>query len=122
MAKISGRFGYVGTAAAVAGITQWSLDRTVDMLETTDFSAAGAATYLPGVTRWSGSFSGYKDGTPQALGTTSISLVLSESSVSTGAWHGVANISGVHATTNFDGIVGYAYDFQGTGTCSIVTA
>jgi hypothetical protein len=122
MAKVSGRFGYVGASTSIAGINQWSLDYTVDMLETTDFSASGVAAYLPGVSRWSGSFSGYKDGTPVALASSAVvNLCLSPTSGSTGAYHGTAYISGVHPTTNFDGIVGYSYDFQGDGACSVPT-
>ncbi len=120
MAKSAGRFGYVGASTAIAGINQWSLDYTVDMLETTDFSASGVANYIPGVSRWSGSFSGYKDGVPQALASAeTVNLCLGVSSVSTTAYHGTAFISGVHPTTNFDGIVSYQYDFTGNDSCSI---
>ena len=121
MAKVSGRKGYVNTASLVTGINQWTLDYTVDMLDTTDFSASGVATYIPGVSRWSGSFSGYKDGTPQVLGTTNaITLILGEAAATN--WQGSAYINGVHATTNFDGIVQYQYDFQGTGALTTSSA
>jgi len=117
MAKIAGLSGYVGVSTAVAGINQWSLDYTADMLETTDFSASGVAAYIPGVSRWSGTFSGYKDGAPQGLGVTAaVSLVLAESASTDQRWSGLAYISGIHPTTNFDGVVGYAYDFQGTAS------
>jgi hypothetical protein len=123
MAKSAGRFGYVGASTAIAGINQWSLDYTVDMLETTDFAASGVAAYIPGVSRWSGSFSGFKDGTPQALASSAVvNLCLSPTSASTTAYQGTAFISGVHPTTNHDGIVSYNYDFQGTDSCSIPTA
>ena len=130
MTKISGVKGYVGASTAIAGITQWSLDYTIDMLETTDFSASGVAAYIPGNTRWSGTFSGYKDGAPQALATATVNLWLMESAslaiASTGTeakvWKGDAYISGVHPTTNFDGIVSYAYDFQGTASLTIPTS
>lgn len=123
MTKVSGKYGFVGASTAIAGITQFSLDYTVDMLETTDFSASGVASYIPGPTRWSGSFSGYKDGVPQSLGTVNtVALVLSETSASTTAWQGTAYISGAHPNTNFDGIVSYAYDFQGNGALTVPTA
>ena len=51
MAKVAGKTGYVKTAANVAGINQWSLDYTVDMLETTGFSASGVASYIPNISR-----------------------------------------------------------------------
>jgi len=122
MGKIAGLSGYVGVSTAVAGINQWSLDYTADMLETTDFSASGVAAYIPGVSRWSGTFSGYKDGAPQGLGvTTAVSLVLAESASAPQRWSGLAYISGIHPTTNFDGVVGYAYDFQGTASLTVPT-
>ena len=120
MSKVAGTKGYVNTASVVAGINQWSLDYTVDMLETTDFAASGVASYIPGVSRWSGTFSGYKDGVPQTLGTSSITLVLGEDAATN--WQGSAHISGVHPTTNFDGVVSYAYDFQGTGALTTASA
>ncbi len=124
MAKIAGTKGYVAigaTTSVIAGINQWSIDYTVDMLETTDFSASGIASYLPGVSRWSGTFSGYKDGVPQSLGVAnSVSVFLGESP--TTYWTGLAYISGVHPTSNFDGIVGYSYDIQGTQGLTSATA
>ena len=122
MAKIAGRSGFVAvgdSASRVVGVNQWALDYTVDMLETTDFSASGIAAYIPGVSRWSGTFSGYKDGAPQTLGmANSVSIFLAESASTN--WSGIAYISGIHPSTNHDGIVSYAYDFQ--GTASLVSA
>lgn len=122
MAKFSGAKGYVGVSTAVAGINQWSLDYTVEMLETTDYSVSGVAAYIPGGSRASGTFSGFKDGAPQGLGTVStIDLWLVESasaatpSTEAKVWKGSAYIAGSHPTSNFDGIVSYAYDFQITG-------
>ncbi len=130
MGKFSGAKGYVGASTAIAGINQWSMDYTVDMLEITDFSVSGVAAYIPGVSRWSGTFSGYKDGAPKALGTANtVNLWLIESASTTGvasteakAWTGTAYISGVHPTTNFDGIVSYAYDFTGAATLTVPTS
>lgn len=121
MAKSAGKFGYVevatasGTAAA-AGIKDWSIDYTIDPLETTDFGASGAATYITGVSRWSGGFSGYKDGVPKVIGVNSVSLVLAVTSVSTSGWMGTAFITGIHMTNAFDGVATVNYDFQGTGS------
>lgn len=129
MAKFSGAKGYVGASTAIAGINQWSMDYTVDMIETTDFSVVGVAAYIPGVNRWSGTFSGYKDGAPTGLGTTTaVDLWLIESATAAvasseaKAWKGSAYISGVHPTTNFDGIVSYAYDFQGSASLTVATS
>ena len=126
MSKFAGNKGYVGASTAIAGINQWSMDYTVDMLETTDFSASGVGSYIPGVSRWSGTFSGYKDGTPKALGTSAaVDLWLIESATAAVAsseakmWRGNAYIAGVHPTVNFDGIVSYSYDFTGTGSVTV---
>ena len=124
MAKKVGKLGYVGygdSTSVVAGVNTWSLDYTVDALETTDFSASGIATYLLGVSRWSGTFGGYKDGVPLALGTANtVSVYLGEDPDI--YWSGLAYITGVHAAVNYDGIAGYTYDFQGTGALSPASA
>lgn len=121
MTKLAGKNGYINISSSVVlGINQWSLDHTVDMLETTDFSASGIAAYIPGVSRWSGSFSGYKDGVPLALGTATVSLKLAESAATN--WQGSALISGIHVTTNHDGVVSYGYDFTGTGPITVASA
>lgn len=129
MAKFSGRTGYVGVSTAVAGINQWNMDYTVDMLETTDFSVSGVAAFIPGVYRASGTFQGYKDGAPKGLGTVNtVDLWLIESASAAVAsseakvWKGSAYISGIHPTTNFDGIVSYAYDYQITGAVTVPTS
>lgn len=122
MAKLAGRSGYVGASIAIAGINQWALDYTVDMLETTDFSASGVASYIPGVSRWSGTFSGYKDGAPTGLGVSAaVSIVLAESATTGERWEGLAYISGVHPSNNYDGVVSYAYDFQGTAALTVAS-
>lgn len=124
MAKVAGRSGYVAigaTASQVLGVNQWSLDYAVDMLETTDFSASGVAAFIPGVSRWGGTFSGYKDGVPIGLGTVnSVSIFLAESGTTN--WSGIAYVAGIHPATNHDGIVSYAYDFQGTGALQVSSA
>ena len=124
MAKVSGKSGYVAigaTASRVIGINQWALDYTVDMLETTDFSASGVAAYIPGVSRWSGTFSGFKDGAPQTLGTAnSVSIFLAEDANTN--WSGVAFLAGIHPANNHDGIISYAYDIQGTGVLTVASA
>jgi hypothetical protein len=120
MSHISGKVGQVDTGSAVSGIKSWTLDYTVDMLESTDFADAGVKTFLAGCSGWSGTFEGYKDGVPQAIGA-SITLKLYE--VAAGAyWTGTAFITGVSANTSNDGIVSYSYTFQGTGALTVPIA
>jgi len=121
MAHYAGLAGEVDNGASVTGIKSWSLDYVVDMLETTDFGDSGKKTYVAGLSGWSGSFEGYKDGAPIAIGT-SITITLKETQTATQKWTGTAFISAVHSNTSVDGVVTYSYDFQGTGTLTVPTA
>ena len=121
--KKSGKTGFVNAGGLVSGINLWSLDYTVDMLETTDFSASGVGSFIPGVSRWSGTFSGYKDGAPVALGVAATaSITLGETGDAGENWTGSCYINGIHPSNNFDGVMSYAYDFQGTGALTVASA
>ena len=123
MAHRSGTAGQVDSPAAVTGIRTWSLEYTVDMLETTDFADAGVSSFIPGKTQWSGSFEGFKDGTPQAITTgASITIKLYETQQANEFWTGQAYISAARPSTDNDGIVSYSYDFQGTGALTVAAA
>jgi len=111
----------VRAGKAVAGIKSWTLDYTVDALETTDFADAGVRSYIAGCSQWGGSFEGYKEAAPLSIGTI-YGLELRESGTATQQWRGSALITGVHATTSFDGVVSYSYDFQGTMGLVLATA
>ena len=121
MAKLAGKAGEVDTGSSVTGIKSWTIDYVVGTLETTDFSVSGVKAFIVGGSGWSGTFEGFKDGTPQGLAGASISLSLKESQTATQKWTGSAFITGVHATTASDGIVSYSYDFQGTSTLTVPT-
>lgn len=104
----------------VDGIKSWTLDYTVDTLDTTDFqdgqTTEGARSFIPGLSGWSGSFEGYKDGVPKALSfSSSVKLVLAESETAGQAWIGDAFITGIHPSVSIDGVISYTYDFTGTG-------
>lgn len=121
MAKLAGYGGSVSVAAAtVAGIKSWALDHTYIALETTGFDSSGHKAFIPGIDEWAGSFEGFKDGAPLAIGT-EIALILLESAVATQKWLGQAIITGVHPKTSVDGAVEYSYDFQGTGALTAAT-
>ena len=122
MAHISGKAGQVDAAAEVTGVKSWTLDYTADTLESTDFADAGVKTYVVGGSGWSGSFEGLKDGAPLALAGASVAIALKETQTATQKWTGSAFITGIHASTSADGIVTYAYDFQGTGALTVATA
>ena len=121
MAHYSGKAGEVDNGAGVTGIKSWSLDYTIDPLDSTDFADVGVRTFLMGCSQWSGTFEGYKDGAPLALAGASITLTLKETQTGTQVWTGTAFITGIHPITSFDGIVSYSYDFQGTGALTVPT-
>jgi hypothetical protein len=122
MAKVSGKTGFVNVSAStVLGIKDWTLDYTIDPLETTDFNSSGAANYITGVCRWTGSFSGYKDGIFLAIGTATVSMSLAATSVATTAFTGNAFITGVHSGAAVDGVATVAYDYTGTGALVVPT-
>ena len=116
--KYAGKNGILQTPSltAIAGIKSWTLDQTADALETTSFDDAGVAAYIGGVTRWSGSFEGYKTGTALVIDGSATTITCVEDTGLVGqTWSGACILTGVHAANSFDGLVTYAYDFQGTG-------
>lgn len=116
--KYAGHHGILQTPSltAIAGIKSWTLDQTCDAIETTSFDDLGVAAYIGGVTRWSGTFEGYKTGTALVCNDTATTITLVEAIGLVGqTWSGACIITGVHAANSFDGLVTYGYDFQGSG-------
>ena len=109
------------TVAIVAGMKSWTLEYTQDALDTTDFADVGIKSYIPGLSGWSGSFEGYKDGAPIAIGAVTV-LDLRESTTTTQKYTGAALITGIHSSVSVDGVVALSYDFQGTGALTVPTA
>ncbi len=122
MAHISGKAGQVDAAAEVIGIKSWTLDYTADTLETTDFADGGVKPYVIGGTGWSGSFEGYKNQAPLPIAGADVALKLWELEPAGPFWLGQAFIVGIHANTSNDGVITYAYDFQGTGGLTVAAA
>ena len=130
MAEISGRGGEVqfgASSSQVIGIKSWTLNYAVEVLDTTDFDNGQATnsprTFTPGLSGWSGTFEGFKDGAPIALSFTSAaSLKLLESQTASQLWTGNAFITGIDPTVAVDGTVDYTYSFQGTGELTEASA
>ena len=123
MAHRAGKAGQVDVGSEVTGVKSWSIDYTVDMLDTTDFGDSGVRSYVAGCSGWSGTFEGYKDGTPEALTTgAAITLKLYETQEANEFWTGDAYIMSVRVNTVFDGVVSYSYNFQGTGALTVAAA
>jgi len=119
--QLSGQAGEVLVAAAtVDGIKSWTVDYTLDALDTTDFADSGKRTYIAGISGWSGSFEGFKDAAPTGIGSV-IDLILSVSTDATQDYTGSAILTGSHETVSVDGVVGISYDFMGTATLNTPT-
>jgi len=122
MARLSGKAGNVKIATVpVAGIRSWTLDVVMNTQETTGFDSGGHKDFLPTIDEWAGSFEGFKDGAPLAIGT-EVALELEESATANQEWTGQAIITAVHPNAAVDGVVMYSYDFQGTGVLVLATA
>ncbi len=108
----------------VAGMRAWTLDYTVDTLDTTDFADGASAphgrTFTPGLSSWSGTFEGIKEGAPLTL-FTQTGIELAESATVTQAWVGNVILTGCHPNVSHEGLVTYSYDFQGVGELAEAT-
>jgi len=123
MTEVAGKDGSVyADTSKVTGINAWALDQEANMLETTEFEDAWR-TFVAGLKRWSGTFSGlYQSGpAPQDNPTagdldlgTSVSLNLKFES---GHFlYGVAYVSRIGSRTEVDGVETVDYSFQGNAT------
>jgi len=124
MARVRGCGGNVilGTGTVgVAGIREWSMDYTVNIIDGRGFDDACEPHPIVGMRNWEGNFRGPKDGAPMALFTTG-AFVFQESTTTGQRWTGSAILTGIHPTVSVDGLVEYAYDFVGIGTLTIATA
>ena len=121
MARVRGCGGSVliGTVSAT-GIREWGLDYTVQVLDGRGFDSACNPNPVLGMIEWKGKFSGPKDGAPLAMFATAL-LTLKESTTTGQSWSGSALLTGIHPSVSVDGLVEYAYDFEGVGTLTIAT-
>ncbi len=122
MAHRAGLAGSASAGGVVAGIKSWSLDYTVEALNTTDFADSGVSAFIPGISQWSGTFEGFKDGIPVAGLHTEVLLTLKETQTANEDWEGQAIITGITPSTDHDGIVSYSYTFQGTAGLTVPIA
>jgi len=102
----------IDAAAEVVGIREWSLDAAAAVQDSSAFSDGQNKVFTVTSKQWGGSFSGFKDGPPLAIGTV-VGLELQESSTITQMWRGSAIITSVGPSSSVDGLVLYPYTFQG---------
>jgi len=108
---------HIVAAKNVIGIREWSLDIMANVQDVSGFSDGQDKVFTVTQKEWSGSFSGFKDGPPLPIGT-HVAVELQEEELvlpipSTSAWRGHAVITNVRPSSSVDGVVQYAYDFQG---------
>jgi len=103
---------HIVAAAQVAGIRAWSLDVAANVEDSTSYSDGQDKVFTVTQMEWSGSFDGFKDGAPLAIGTV-VALELRESSTATQQWRGSAIITNLRPAVTVDGLVMYSYDFRG---------
>lgn len=123
MAKIHGKGGDVDAGSgSVAGIGAWTLSRDGEAAETTDFSSLGLKEFIPGMSSWAGTFSGFKDGAPLTPNDV-VTLTLEEVADSgTERYTGTAIITNHSPAVDVAGVITYAYTFQGTGALTPASA
>lgn len=109
------------TGRSVAGIRAWSIDYVANIQDTTSFQDGQAKVFSVLQTEWSGSFEGFKDGAPLAIGSI-YGIELRESSTATQQWRGTILITNARPVSSVDGMVTYAYDFQGIHELEVPTA
>lgn len=128
MASITGKDGYVtrqvtGVDTLVAGIKEWSIDYTCDMVDTTSFAIAGVThkSSMSVLNAATGSFTGnHTDGdTGLTLGT-AYNIILSAHSGR--AYYGSAYITSKGISVVVDGEATTAYGFQFTDKVYVLGA
>ncbi len=128
MAEISGRGGQVDfSSSQIIGIKSWTLDYNLEDHDTTDFDDGQATnsprTRVAGLSEWSGTFEGFKDGAQTALSFTGPATIkLYESQTANQFWTGSALITNIGVNTPVDDVVTVTYAFKGTGELTEPTA
>lgn len=127
MARIRGCGGSVivgSGSTGIVGIKEWTMDNTVDVLDGRGFDDACQPNPVIGMEHWSGNFSGFKDGAPIASTQMFVAVAaqFKESDTTGQVYSGSIIITGAHRTVSVDGLVTYAYDYEGKGTLTSATA
>jgi len=107
----------LSVAKEVVGIREWNLDVAAGVQDSSAFSDGQNKVFTVTQKEWSGSFNGFKDGPPLAIGTV-VAIELMEAAtvlpiVPTASWRGSAIITNLRPANSVDGLVTYNYDFQG---------
>lgn len=120
MARVAGYGGDLLAPGIIAGVREWSIDYVANTGDTSGFDGGQPKTFKTLQTEWSGSFSGFKDGAPLAIGA-ELAAQFQESAVATQKWTGTIIITDIGGANAVDGLVLYTYTFQGTGVLVVPT-
>ena len=120
MARVAGYGGQVNIAGAILGIKEWSIDYSVAAIDSSGYDTAQDKTFMAGQKEWSGSFSGPKNQAPEAIGVGVTFIFYEIAADATRRWEGDGFITSIKPASSVDGIVMYAYDFQGSGALAAV--
>jgi len=117
---IIGKVGIVGSGE-ILEIRNWTMDRNLDVPETSSMSSGGNREYKAGMKGWAGSFETIKfvdlHGT-EAVGTFQVGA---SASASTPVFTGTILITNAPVNVPFDDTVAYAHTFQGSGPVAVAT-
>jgi len=115
---VTGKSGKVTIGSEVVAIRNWTIDRNMDVPETSSMSSNGHREFKAGMKGWSGSFETvtYVDlhGT-ESLGTF---YVGSAATASTPTFTGTVLVTNAPINVPYDDAVAYAHTFQGSGACT----
>lgn len=119
---VVGKAGVVNIGAALAEVTTWSMDRNTEAVDATSMSSGGNREFLPGLFNWAGVFTtllfANKTGGPNAA----TFQVGATADVSNPKFTGQIIITNEPVEVAVDGVVQYAYTFQGTGSVTAATS
>ena len=126
MAAVAGKSGVMQRGGVtVLSINSWSMDLDNDMRDHTAFSTGTLQyrTFLPGLSQWSGTFSGFfnaastaqNDEIALSLTPTTSTIILELDKDAGGSFTGNTFISSLGAAVDVDGDSTISFGFQGTG-------
>ena len=120
MARVEGYGGDLLAPGIIAGVREWSIDYVANAIDSSGYDGGQPKTFKVAQTEWSGTFSGFKDGVPLAIGA-ELAAEFQESAVATQKWTGTIVITNIGGASSVDGLVLYSYTFQGTGVLVVPT-
>lgn len=120
MARVVGYGGSVLAPGAIAGVRAWSIDYVAGVEDSSGYDTDQPKAFTVTQTEWNGTFEGFKDGAPLAIGTV-LACEFQESAVATQKWTGNAYVTAIRPASSVAGMTMYSYDFQGTGVLTVPT-